>query len=123
MANPADKLRAKLAAKKAEAPALTTSALGTGEAVSDVSVSSVPAAESVTKEEPKVEEPAPLSDPEATTDDFFATEVTVTFGDLMRMHRKLGYCMRGNQRPAVLQVQKDLVALLPEGTVIQYPPE
>ena len=49
-----------------------------------------------------------------------ATKITVTIGDITEMHRKLGFCMRGNQRPAVLAVQQDLVKLLPKDTPIIY---
>jgi hypothetical protein len=45
-------------------------------------------------------------------------EVTVTVGDLLDMHRMLSYCLRGNQRPAVLRVQQLCVKLLPAGTQI-----
>ncbi len=48
----------------------------------------------------------------------YKMKANVTVGDLLDMHRMLSYCLRGNQRPAVLQVQQKCVALLPKGTPI-----
>lgn len=48
----------------------------------------------------------------------YDAKAEVTVGDLLDMHRMLSYCLRGNQRPAVLRVQQLCVKLLPEGTAI-----
>lgn len=56
----------------------------------------------------------------STEPDFDEVVEGVTVGNLLDMHRMLSYCMRGNQRPAVLQVQKLVVSLLPEGTPIKH---
>lgn len=48
----------------------------------------------------------------------YTKEVTITVGDLLDMHRITGYCLRGNQRPAVLRLQQMIANLLPEGTPI-----
>lgn len=45
-------------------------------------------------------------------------EVVVTIGNILDLHRKLSYCLRGNQRPAILSCQQLLLRLLPEGTPI-----
>jgi hypothetical protein len=50
----------------------------------------------------------------------FDTPVTVTAGDLLDMHRMLGYCLRGNQRPTVLFIQQRIVSLLPPDTPLVY---
>ena len=50
----------------------------------------------------------------------YQQEVVVTVGNLLDMHRMLSYCLRGNQRPAVLRVQQCLTRLLPAGTIITY---
>jgi hypothetical protein len=50
----------------------------------------------------------------------YDTPVTITAGDLLDMHRMLGYCLRGNQRPTVLFIQQRIVSLLPPDTPLVY---
>lgn len=74
------------------------------------------------KVEEAIEGHTPVTSAETTEmeESALPTEVTISVADLLEMHRKLGFCLRGNQRPAVLSIQNDIVKLLPEGTPIVY---
>ena len=108
---PAEELPVVIAALKCEASSDDTPAptgLGTNVlAGSSTPVNCVPNAK-----------PEPIA---SSTEGFdWDAKVECTVGDLLDMHRMLSYCLRGNQRPAVLKVQQRLKLLMPEGTAIQY---